>query len=229
VAPRSELSGLDQLSRQLPFSLDALDRVGEVFDRWRKRGRPDDERTVALWTYCYVRRYFLVRFAREASYTLGELEEVVERAYKRVEKGRHGLRIADRYPRWVVVVCRNTYLNFVTRRRESVRVDRIAEPQDEDIDLEALHDGTGFMLVLGAAIDRLPSFLKQVASLRYVDGMEYDEIAVQVEKDVATVRAYAHKAVVRFRKDRHLMTCLRKRTGYGSSPEGSIEKDGYAA
>lgn len=219
---RSELLGIDRLARRLPFALDAVDEVGEVFARWMRTDRKRDRAPVDLWTYCYIRRYFLVRFAREPSFGVSELEEVVEKAFRRVEEGRLSLRSPERYARWTAVVCRRTYLNFVSRRRELTSVDRIAEPESDEPSADILHDRAGTMHALIAAVARLPSFLQPYARLRFVENLEYDEIAARTGRPVATVRAYAHKAVLRFRADSRLMRHVRERAGYESGPGGSL-------
>lgn len=216
-----ELLGIDRLARRLPFALDAVDAAGEAFARWKRTGRKRDLVPVDLWTYCYIRRYFLVRFAREPSFGVSELEDVVERAFRRVEEGRSSLRAPERYARWTTVVCRRTYLNFVSRRRELTPVDRIAEPEADEPSAEILHDRAGTVRVLLTAIARLPSFLQPYARLRFVEGLEYDEIARRTGRPAATVRAYAHKAVLRFRADGRLMRYVRERAGYESGPGGS--------
>jgi RNA polymerase sigma factor (sigma-70 family) len=218
---QSELLGIDRLARRLPFALDAVDEAGAAFARWRLLGRERDRRTVDLWTYCYIRRYFLVRFAREPSFGVSELEDVVEKAFRRVEEGRATLREPERYARWTTVVCRRTYLNFVSRRRELMPVDRIAEPEADGPSAETLHDRAGTMRVLVAAVERLPAFLRPYARLRFVDGLEYEEIADRTGRPVPTVRAYAHKAILRFRADGRLMRHVRERAGYESGEGGS--------
>jgi len=219
-----ELLGIDRLARRLPFALDAVDRAGEAFARWRTTGKRRDLETVDLWTYCYIRRYFLVRFAREPSFGVSELEDVIEKAFRRVEEGRGSLHAPERYARWTTVVCRRTYLNFVSRRRELTSVDRIAEPAVDGPSAETLHDRAGTMRVLLGAVARLPRFLQPYARLRFVDGLEYEEIAERTGRPVATVRAYAHKAVIRFRSDGRLMRQVRERAGYDSDAGGSMER-----
>jgi len=221
---RPELLGIDRLAKRLPFPLDAVDAAGAVFARWRDSGRLRDQRTVDLWTYCYVRRYFLVRFAREPAFGVSELEDVVERAFRRIETGRSALREPERYARWVTVVCRRTYLNFVSRRTDLTPVDRIAEPEAAEPSPETVHDRAGTMAALVAAVGRLPGFLQTCARMRFVEGCDYDEIAVRTGRPVATVRAYTHKAVVRFRRDGRFMRHVREHAGYESDDTGSLDQ-----
>lgn len=210
--------------RRLPFRLDALDEVGALFERWLARPEEGDEYLLTLWTYCYVRRYFLVRFAREPSFTGGELEEVVEVTYRRIEENKRQIRSPVRYARWVVVVCRNTYFSFVTRRPQRLSIDVIAEPAAEVDDLEAWHEGAGLRTALEAAVDRMPSFLRPYATLKFLEGLEYEVLAVRMGRDVATVRTYVHRALARLRKDRRFMRWIHDTLGYETGFDESWEK-----
>lgn len=224
VSRSSDLPELDDLVRRLPFRLDALDEVGALFERWLARPGEGDEYLLTLWTYCYVRRYFLVRFAREPSFTGGDLEEVVELTYRRIEENKRQIRSPVRYARWVVVVCRNTYFSFVSHRPERLSIDRIAEPEADVDDLETWHEGAGLRSALVAAVDRLPSFLRPYATLKFLEGLEYETVAVRMARDVPTVRTYVHRAVMRLRKDRRFMRWIHDTLGYETGFDESWEK-----
>lgn len=216
-----DLPELDGLASRLPFRLDAVDEAGAVFERWLRTPNDADEYVVALWTYCYVRRYFLVRFAREPSFTGGELEHVIDQAYERVERGRSDLREPSRYARWVVVVCRNTYVSFVARRSQPVELDRVAEPSTSPDELDDWHENAGLASAVRSAVERLPPFLRPYAEQRFLHGTDYEAIASAMGRDPATVRAYAHKALARLRSDRRLIRWLREVGGYEPPASGS--------
>lgn len=209
-----DLQELDALAARLPFRLDAIDEAGAVFERWLRSPNDADEYVVSLWTYCYVRRYFLVRVAREPSFTVGDLEQVIDQAYQRIEGGRAELREPSRYARWVVVVCRNTYVGFVSRRVESLRLEQVAEPEQAPDELDVWHESAGLKTVVRSAVERLPPFLRPVAEQRFLLGMEYEAIAAASGRDSATVRAYVHRALLKLRSDRRLLRWLRLSGGY---------------
>ena len=203
---KSDLSRLDGLIRQLPFDLDDGAAVGALYAEWKAAPGKRNQYLIDLWTYCYVRRYFLVKFVRsEGGYSSGDLEMVIERAFKKISIGRETVREATRYPNWVVVVCRNTFVNFVTRQPDHVPVDRIAEPRVDPEPLDALHDQAIRASALDAAIRRLPAWLRVVARLRLVDGLAYEVIQERTGIPVPSVRTYANKAVMRLRQDKALL------------------------
>lgn len=218
---RKDLNDLDALIRKLPFALDDGEEVGRLYARWLRRPDRRTSYLIDLWTYCYVRRYFLTRFVRWPYSLAGsDLELNVERAYRKIEASRSGLREPERYPHWVIVICRNTFLNFVSRRKDHVSVEKVAEPAgDDDEGLLALHDDAVRASALDAAISRLPRYLQQVAAMRLRDGLDYEVIRERTGAPIASVRAYLHKALVHLRQDPHFLRVL----GYGSRRPGSSE------
>lgn len=203
LSHKSDLSRLDGLVRELPFDLDDGAAVGALYAEWKGAPGKQNQYLIDLWTYCYVRRYFLVKFVRgDGGYSSGDLELVIEKAFQKIAAGRDSLRDATRYPNWVVVVCRNTFVNFVTRQPDHIPVDRIAEPRADPEPLDALHDEAIRASALDAAIRRLPAYLRAVARLRLVKGLAYEVIQEQTGIPVPSVRTYAHKAVTRLRQDK---------------------------
>ena len=202
---QSELTSLESLASRLPFAIDESDCVNEAFAAWMISGERADKRTIDLWTYCYVRRYFLIKFIREARFRASELDQVVERTYRKVERARGDIERHDRYAQWVSVVCRNTFVNFVSRRRTVQGLgpthDRAVEPEevaDMDVNAAAIHAS------LLKAIEALPSFLQATARMRFVENLSNEEIGRIIGKRAPTVRAYIHKICKRFRADPEL-------------------------
>lgn len=201
---RTELRTLDTLASHLPFSLDETEQVNETYARYATAPCAPDARLVDLWTYCYIRRYFLIKFIRESAFRSAELEQVVERTYRKVENRRHQLEQQDRYAQWVSVVCRNTFYNFVSRRKRITALDNVPEPPVEMPEVELEVDAGAVFVALTSAIETLPNFLQATARMRFVENLSYEEIARIIGKRVPTVRAYIHKICSRFRKDREL-------------------------
>ena len=100
---RLDLHSLDELASQLPFHLDSSAEVNEAYSLYLRTPSPEAAELVDLWTYCFIRRYYLIKFLKERSFQSGELESVVEQAYKKVERGRSLLKQDDRYAQWVSV------------------------------------------------------------------------------------------------------------------------------
>jgi RNA polymerase sigma factor (sigma-70 family) len=215
---RKDLKDLDSLIRRLPFDLDDGEAVGQLYGEWVQHGRAQAGYLVDLWTYCYVRRYFLIKFMRsDAAYTGADLEMVVERSFLRIAAKRDTIREQHKYANWVIVVCRNTYLNYVSRQPDFLPLDRVAEPGAEDEMLVELHDDAMRATALEAAIARLPAHLREIAWMKLVDGLEYEDIEQRTGITVPSARAYVHKALTRLRNDARFLTIL----GYEAGESGS--------
>jgi len=197
---------LRRLTEQLPFGLDDAERAGRAFRQWRGESADDAtctdatctdaKRTVDLWTYCFVRRYFLAKFAAQPSAPASDLDELVARTYRKVEDKRAGVRKPGRYPHWVSVVCKNTFLNYLRRRRPAaVSIDEEESPSlpaDEEAPPGA---GTGLARkTVRDAIARLPEYLRPVARLRFLERRSYTEIQRETDTPAPTARSYAGRA-----------------------------------
>lgn len=201
------LDSLDALCSTLPFHLNDVEQVNRVYACWHARGCTGREPTVDLWTYCFIRRYFLVKFMHEEGYPASDLDQVVDQAFHRVECYRWHLRDPRRYAHWVSVVCKNTFLNYVRAHRF-----RYVLPLDEGLlpapEGEAMGDVGLVAQALHGAIARLPEYLQEVARLRFVEDCSYEEIARRTGRPAASTRTYISKVLARFRKDARLLACL---------------------
>lgn len=199
---KTELTTLETVAARLPFSIDESHRVNETFAAYMDEERIEDKRVVDLWTYCYVRRYFLIKFIKEARFRASELEHLVERTYRKVERSRHAIKHHDRYAQWVSVVCRNTFVNFVARRKKVIGLEPkhdIAELPGKGRDMDV--NAAAVYASLLTAINNLPPFLQATARMRFVENLSNEEIARIIGKRSATVRAYIHKICFRFRQN----------------------------
>lgn len=206
--PSVSFAHLDRLVARLPFSLDDTETANAAFERLCAHGNPEDEKVVALWTYCFVMRYFLVKAVRGSIHTASDLDALIATVYKRVDDNRDTVNDASRYASWVSVICKNTLINYVNRKRpeQSIQDEQgpvlVAESSatyhEAGLVLQALHD----------AIDRLPDYLQETARLHFLHDFTYKEISRRIGKPVPTVRSYRHKVVRKFREDDRLLAFL---------------------
>jgi RNA polymerase sigma factor (sigma-70 family) len=198
-------STLQSVVDRLPFAIDDTDAANEAFRRWKQQGRKEERRTVDLWTYCYVSRYFLSKSARKTTFAnASDADELTTRAFQKVQRSRDSVRNHDRYASWVSVICKNVLLNYLRR-------DRYAESiQDEDgptLTAQARRSvaDVGFVHeALTDAIDELPNYLQEPARLYFLENLGFSEISEAIGKPVATVRTYKHKAVKQLRTNERL-------------------------
>lgn len=203
-------SHLDRLVAHLPFPLDATEKVNAAFTRWRAHRDREDEKIVAVWTYCFVMRYFLVKAVRGSVRSAADLDALTAKVHRKIDRKRSTIKNASRYASWVSVVCKNTLINYVNRKRPEQSIEDELGPvltaessvgHDAGFVLQALHD----------AIDRLPSYLQETARLHFLKDFTYEEISDKIGKSVPTVRSYRHKAVRKFREDGRLLAFLQSK------------------
>lgn len=191
------------LAEQLPFGLDASAEVGEVFQRWYagEPGAKQAKDTVDIWTYCYVRRYFLYKLAGHQSSAASDLDELVDKTFKKVEKGQEQVRQPKQYPHWVSVVCKNTYRNYLRRTLPpTVSVHEEDSPVLSSQDEVRQEFGLA-RAVVERAIARLPAYLQQVTRLRLLEARPYPDISEMTDIPIATVRTYAGRGRKRLAED----------------------------
>lgn len=204
----SPFAHLDKLIAHLPFPLDAADQVNAAFERSETKDSNEDEVAVALWTYCFVMRYFLVKSVQGSIRGAADVDALVAKVYRKIHQKRGMVEEASRYASWVSVICKNTFINYVRRQPTEQSI------QDEDgpvlmADAPPSYHDTGFTIkALAEAIDRLPPYLQETARLYFLRGYNYDEISEVIDKPVPTVRTYRHKIVRRFQDDDRLLAVL---------------------
>jgi RNA polymerase sigma factor (sigma-70 family) len=208
--PLSTFQALDRIASLLPFHLNDVEAVNRTYVRWQEEKLPETRRTVELWTYCFVLRYFLVKFSHESGGSQADIDEIVERCYERVERFSKRIEDPTRYASWVSVVCRNSYLNYLRARRREVSIDGDAAPLLV-AETPAVYNDVGLIYQgLELAILRLPEFLREAAHLRFIEDCSYEEIARLTRKPVGTARTYVNKAARRLRKDSVLLAYLER-------------------
>lgn len=205
---------LRALTARLPFGLDDSEQAGAAFRRWRECCAEEhcakeacaEERTAArrivdVWTYCFVRRYFLAKFASYPSCPASDLDELIGHAYRKIEQRRTGVREPTRYPHWVSVVCKNVYLNYVRRERPTPRSIEAREGPALVSEERVRGDMGLAKKVVAAAVRRLPGYLQPVARLRFLEARSYQAISRETGTAVSTARSYASRARRRLRAD----------------------------
>lgn len=159
------------------------------------------ERHVDLWTYCYICRYFLAKSTRGEFNAPSDADELITRAYLKVQENRSGVRDPHCYASWVSVICKNTFLNYTRRDRFPASIDEPDGPELRANDGRPVAN-VGFVReAFAKAIERLPTYLQEPAHLYFLEDRGFDEISEAIDKPIATIRTYKHKATKHLRND----------------------------
>lgn len=197
----SLLDHIDRLSRRLPFHLDDSDAINGSFRRWLAERDESLQEAIDLWTYCFVHRYFTWKFIQKMVHNVSDHEALISQAYQKIIQRRMELGPSSRYASWVSVVCKNCFLNFVRGRQNVVHLDdRVTELLVSEPPAVA-PDRVGLRVQLRAAVDRLPEYLSDVARLKFLNNLQYEEISQSTGLSVPTLRAYCHKARQKLSED----------------------------
>ncbi len=198
--PFDELRHVDDVAaNHLPFAISDYEKANAVFVRWRASGDPTDKRIVDIWSYCYIQRYFLTQFRRERG-TPSEKARCVSRAIGRLENALPSIQDPDKFASYVSVLCKNLLRNHRRDRRDTSEVDdRIAcaDPISKPSD----HDSALIRYVFAQVLKEVSPSLRAVGTLRFLNYMEYAEIAEETGIALPTVHTYAHRVMVRMRGD----------------------------
>ena len=194
---------LDRIARRLPFAIDDYEAAGEAFARWRASGSDEDRKTVEFWAYCYTYRYFYTQFARERTSGASDLDDAIDKAYKRILDHLEDVREPLRFAAFVSVICKRTLLNHRARRRPTTEVEERIAPTAPAM-TAATYDGPVIRHTVAQLIDDLPESIREIARMRLIDQAPYEHIAEVTGRPLPTVRTYVSKALARLRQDPRL-------------------------
>lgn len=201
----SSFESLDELVAALPFHLDDIPAINAIYLRWYASRDAHEREVIQLWTYCFIRRYFLIKFAQEASWSAVDLDVLVETAFRKTEEREDQIREPSRYASWVSVVCKNTFRNYLRSRRHQIPIEHVSLVAEMPV---AYNELGRRQEALARAIDRLPPYLHACTRLRFLSGLSYAEIAEQTGRPLPTIRAYIYKAIKRLREDAEFLKNL---------------------
>jgi len=212
---------VNPVAAALPFGVLEVDEANAVFVRWRNGQRPEDKRLVDLWTYCYIRQYFLAKFLTRSYGGAADVEMLIEKAYRRIADKQSTVSTPSRYASWVSVVARHIFLNYIRSVQPHVPIDAdersptlVAEESDR-----VSYDAVYAHRVVNEAIDRLPPFLQEVARLSLLHDRSYDAISSLTGRPVGTVRTYMHRALKKLREDPGLKQAVRALLNTSAPPD----------
>ncbi|MEM6782567.1 MAG: sigma-70 family RNA polymerase sigma factor [Bacteroidota bacterium] len=192
---------LDALCAQLPFPLDAYDEANAAFAAMRT-GAPGPARTVDLWTFAYILRYYLTKYLREESMGVTDIDALVDTAFRRAQTNFGRVEDPARFAAWVSKICRNTFLNFLrSSSRHTTALDEDAHLEPSPPEAAEHLDRAVIRHAIDGAIGRLPPSLQEVARRRLLHREAYDAIAEATGRPLASVRTYVNKALTRLRED----------------------------
>ena len=207
-------STIHEVATLLPFHLDDTGQVNDAFTRWRQSNQAIDKRHVDVWTYCYVYRYFLVKFAAAEAVQSLTFDRLVTNAFADVQSNLGGVRKPGCYAGWVSTICRNTFVNHLRTHRTTVSLDQGLETLVlEASAARSARDAAVLYQAICKAIDALPRFLSEVARMRLLENRSYRAIEEATGKPLPTLRTYVNRALEHLRRNPTLQVLLEEIRG----------------
>ncbi|MBM5575502.1 MULTISPECIES: RNA polymerase sigma factor RpoE [Deefgea] len=167
------------------------------------RAQNGDQRAFELLVVKYQRR--VVRLLSRMIRDQNEIEDVTQEAFIKAYRALPSFRGESAFYTWLYRIAINTAKNYLSTlgRRPILS----AEYEDEDgdtVDAAALvpdfHtpetelSNKQIVSTVNEAVDALPDELREAITLREMDGMSYDEIALAMDCPIGTVRSRIFRA-----------------------------------
>ncbi len=147
----------------------------------------------------YVDRIHRHMYYRTGSQEIAE--DLTSQVFFNAWKAMSNFRDMDRpFAVWLFAIAHNLLVDHYRAKRETLSVDKVIIPADDRTDPVALAETHLENAALWQAILRLKRDWQAVVVMRYIEQMDYSEIAVILNKSEATVRVRLHRALTELRK-----------------------------
>lgn len=178
--------------------------AGERSDRWLvDRAIAGDQKAYGLLVVKYQRRIqrLIGRMVRDVNLVEDIAQDTFISAYRALHQYRGDARFYTWLYRIAVNCAKKALLDLkhepVSQQRNSFVDDETFSPHPDQItheSPESLVSAKELAAVVNAAMDALPDDLRQAISLREIDGLSYEEIALAMACPVGTVRSRIFRA-----------------------------------
>ncbi len=103
------------------------------------------------------------------------------------------------FGQWIYTIARNTFIDYVRRKRDDVPIESlgggapsVAPVFDETPDQRIIREQHS--LQLERCMAALPEKYRQMAQMRFIDELSYEEIALKLDLPLGTVKTQIHRA-----------------------------------
>jgi RNA polymerase sigma-70 factor (ECF subfamily) len=193
---------------------DETEFINRLLDQWQA-GIDREENFRQLFERYYHRVF---RFFEKRGFSVEESDDLTQETFFRIYTGLATFRREARFETWLFQIATNTYRQWLRRQLAHWRDGRPVSwesvtEQEQAALAEGELDGPMIMpgpldevladeqqRVLQAAIEALPTQMRQCMSLRIYQELSYQEIAVAMQLSVDTVKSHLHQGRQQLRK-----------------------------
>ena len=147
----------------------------------------------------YVDRIYRHLYYRVGNATQAEdlAAQVFEKAYKAIGRYRT---MGRPFFVWLLSIAHNLLVDHYRAQRDSSSIDDVIIPADDSADPVTLAERSFASATLRQAIKKLKRDQQIVVVMRYIDGLDYADIAAAVNKTEGAVRVVLHRSLIALRK-----------------------------
>jgi RNA polymerase sigma-70 factor, ECF subfamily len=143
-----------------------------------------------------VYRHILYRVGR-----VPDCEDLTQQTFLKAWQALGRYRVTDvPFVAWLLTIAHNNVVSYFRSKRDHVELPEDLPRVDESADPYAAAVQRDQQRLVRQAIRRLKPEFQQVVAMRYLEDMEYTDIARQIGKKEATVRVMLHRALRDLRK-----------------------------
>lgn len=129
----------------------------------------------------------------------GDADDLVQETFVKVFLNLGKYDPSFTFGQWIYTIARNTFIDYVRRRRDDVPIDSLGKGApsvspvyDESPDQGIIREQHS--LQLDRCMAALPEKYRQMAEMRFIREMTYEEIALQLDLPLGTVKTQIHRA-----------------------------------
>ncbi|MSQ10791.1 MAG: sigma-70 family RNA polymerase sigma factor [Dehalococcoidia bacterium] len=166
---------------------------------WVEQAVAGDSESFGRLYDLYVDRIYRHLYYRVGNATQAEdlAAQVFEKAYKAIGRYRT---MGRPFFVWLLSIAHNLLVDHYRAQRDSSSIDDVIIPADDSADPVTLAEKSFASATLRQAIKKLKQDQQIVVVMRYIDGLDYADIAAAVNKTEGAVRVVLHRSLIALRK-----------------------------
>ncbi len=183
------------LLKAIDYQLDNIDLVNSKFKDWRKSESKNCQEWVITWVYCWTSRYFLTKYVSGSIIATSDTDRLIDEVFFTFYEKYISIKDDSSFAQWISVICKHRFLNYLQRHQKdrfivAFHEELCIEENFEDDFIQILDTDKFFYSLIDQELSNLPDYIKHVVRKKIWEGKSYDQIAIETQNEVKTVRAY---------------------------------------
>jgi RNA polymerase sigma factor (sigma-70 family) len=86
---------------------------------WKETGKDEYLEKIQIWSYFWIKKYFLRKYIREQMHKPSDVEEIIEHAYLKFNRYFDKVREPERYISWLKTICQNEMAEYYKTKKNT--------------------------------------------------------------------------------------------------------------